>query len=96
MITHLPRPFHPPHTEGVAQSFSCHVSTTCRDLCIQIVIAQNLVQEVDVAAREFESLDLDEFIGGKSGYDLSQLVESVVETLCTLSFAYVRHAALVL
>jgi len=79
-----PSPLHPPHREGVAQFLVGQVVTSSQ-LSVHLVILQNLVQEVNVARRQLQGLDLAQFVGGQRRDYLAQRGEGVIQRLCPLA-----------
>ena len=95
---HLPRSFHTPDGERVAQPFTRNVTAARRELSgfVHVLRPQNLVEEVYVARRQFERLDLGELVGRKGGDDLAQGRKGVVQGLRALALADVGEDPLLL
>lgn len=58
---HGPSPLHPPDREGVAQSFVGQV-VAAGQFGIHLIALQHLIEEVDVARRQLQDLDLAQLV----------------------------------
>ena len=97
MSLHVPGALHPPDTKSIAESLMRHVATTGGEILhLRLVTPQYLEQEVYVATRKLQGLDLAEFVRRECRDDLPQLGEGVVERLCPLSLSHVSQASLCL
>lgn len=83
-----PGALHPPDGERVAQPLVCQVVASGR-LAICAIVLQHLVEEVDVARRQLQDLDLAQLVRGQRGDNLAQRREGVVQRLRALALPYV-------
>ena len=90
-----PSSLHPPHTESIAKPFMCYEAAARCRVWVLFVITKNLTQEVDISRGQAQCLYFTKFIWWQGRYDLPKLIESLVQCLCSLSFAHVRHSPLV-
>ena len=82
------RPRRHSHVVGALRQLTADVVQSRGDL---VVIAQCSVQEVDVARRQPDRLDLAQLVGGQRRHDATQARERLVERLGTGSLALVRR-----
>lgn len=98
----LPLALHAPHAERVAEFLVGDIGARRRrdaDGALELssgaaAAVQHVVQEVDVARRQLERLDLGQLVRRQRRDDFAQRGERVVETLRALSLAHVGHHAL--
>lgn len=88
-----PGTFHPPHGEGIAESLVSQVVASSQ-LGVHVVTLQYLVQEVNVARRQLEGLDLAQLVRGQSRDYLAQRGEGFIQGLRPLALPNVGDGPL--